>query len=808
LGVFLSSCGSTRFLNKEKGESYLVGNEVKITSSPEMKSRGKSRLNYDLEKLYLQKPNRRFFFVPRQYFFYTSLDTLKKSKLGKTFSKVQGEVLGEEPAILDTNLVAKTSNSMTSYLKNKGYFYAHVEDVINFNRKFTKAKVTYQVSPGRIYTVDTLLFTSIDTAIQRLLQTISGETQLSKGKPVDLELYNKEVARITFFLRNNGYAYFYPQSIGTLVGIDSSNENRTVKLQLEVFPPVGRPNHKTYKIGNIYLNPYFDPADPALPPGDTIVDGIQFANQNLSFKIKPRTLTGSVYFRSGETFSQEAVDNTIRQLGALGVFRPPTVRFEENPLNPEILDFFILLTPTKKWEFGADFDINTVERKGAVGNRNLIGLSFSPSLRNRNFLKGAELLIGTVDMGVEFAPFGPDTSFINTLDLRIQGDLYFPRFTDYFKFWRNSQKLGLINDRFYDQMRRRGTSRFSSSYNLLVLLDNYSLQFVNLSFGNDIPLRQSGGRLIFNHFGIDLVLPKIAKGSYFEELLQRQPFLENSFSKQLITGIAFRDVILQLTSKQNPSGSYWFFRGYFDLSGLEIMATNSLINAVSGKSPDIKFFNIDFSHYAKFEIDSRRYWQFGLNRTLVARINTGIAFPYYQSTTVPYVKQFFVGGPYSLRGWYARALGPGLYRDPLSDDPTQRNLFYQSGNAKFEINLEYRFLFMRPFGLFNLYGALFLDAGNIWTLENDPNRPGSQLAWKRIFSKDGKIIQDNLLREIALSSGLGSRLDFTYFIFRLDLGLPLRNNYPNSIKNQSYWSDFKNIGLRDVVFNIGLGYPF
>jgi hypothetical protein len=802
----LQSCNSTRFLDTEKGEQFLVKNKIEIKKPASGKIKNKSNLEYELTRLFKQKPNRKFFGVPRQFFFYASQDTLGKSDLGKTAARVTGRLLGEDPVFLDSTLAKETADAMSFFLQNKGYFYAETEYQISTNKKGTKATVTYFVQPEGVYKIDTVEFRSKDTAVQRILNRIAGESFLKKDNPVDIKLYEQEVSRITQYLRNNGYAYFYPQYVSNLEGIDSSNADKTVKIRLEVLTPPARQSHQLYTIGNIYVNPDFNPSSKLLPAPDTLIDGIFFANLGNEFKIKPRTLTNSIFFRSGDRFDQSELDNTIRQLGGLGVFRPPTIRYEEDSLNLGVLNFYVLLSPNKKWEFGTDFDLSTTERRGIVGNRNLIGLSFSPSLRNRNFLRGAELLVTNVDLGIELAPFEPRASIVNSLDFRLQWDLYFPRFSDYFKFWRRLNKWGICGDKFYEKLRKRATSRFSAGYNVLILLDNYQLQFANLAYGYDVPL-SSKTSLSINHFGADLLIPRIVPGSAFDTLLNEQPFLKQSFSKQFITGLVFRDLNFVYSGSSSLRNSFWYFRAYFDLSGLEVMGANVLFNAISGKSPDLKLFNVDFSHYAKVEIDGSHHFRFGPSRSLVARFNAGLVLPYYQSEAVPYVKQFFVGGPNSIRGWYARALGPGLYRDPLTDDPKNRNLFYQSGDLKIEFNLEYRFLLMRPFGLFNLFGATYLDIGNVWTVEKDPNRPGAEFSLTR-STQEGKITSDVFLNEMAMGTGFGTRWDFTYFVFRLDFGVPLKNNFPDPARNNSYWYDFSKWQLRDVVLNLGLGYPF
>lgn len=805
LALLLQSCNVTQFLDRDKGEKLLTKSAVKIEVPQDGKLEGQSNLTYELSNLALQKPNRRFFGTSRAFLYYAATDTIDRSRIGMAFLKWLSK-RAELPAILDAKLAAQSAMNMQAYLQDRGYFFAEVSPDIKFNRWETKATVTYFVEPDGRFLIDTLVFECRDSAVTQLLNERKDESLIRAGKPVDVKLYDQEVGRITRLLRNEGYTYFYPQYITSLEGFDSSNVEKTVSIKLKVLTPTGRDFHQKYTVGNIYLYPDYYQNGPAAVP-DTLVDGVFFATGGRPMQVRPQTLANSIFFRTGSTYSQDAVDNSIRQLGGLGVFRPPSLRLVEDTLHPGVMNFEIQLLSNKKWELGVDWDVNTTQRTGVVGARNLIGPTLGASLRNRNFLKGAELLIGNLNAGIELAPFSGRENIVNSFDFRIQGDLFFPRFADYLGIWKKASKWGITSPNFNQNLRQKANSHLSTSYNMLLLLDNYQLHFANLSYGFQVPVSVNH-QATLHHFGIDLVLPIIKPLSRFDSLLQQTPSLQNSFAKQLITGFLFRDLEFVYTSPPKGVGSSWYFRGYLDVSGLEVMAANAIYNELASEAKTFNIIGLDFSHYGKLELDGRRNWQYRPNKSLQLRVNCGIALPYYRSSEVPFVKQFFVGGPYSIRGWYARELGPGLYRDPLTDTPSNRNLFYQSGDVKIEFNLEYRFLLMRPFGLFNMYSALFLDGGNIWTLGKDPDRPGSQLALTRATSADGLVVQDNFVREMALATGFGTRFDFTYFILRLDLGTPVRNNYPDPSRNQLYWFDFSKWNRFNIRYQLALGYPF
>lgn len=809
------SCNTTQFLDKSKGEKYLSKNEIKIDES-KGKIKNKSNLISEMSSLYVKRQNSKMFGTPRQWYYFTSQDTFDMSGIGKAFKRWQAN-RGEEPVYFDSASVYQTEIAMESFLKSRGYFFADVDFKVDYNRSKTKACVTYTAHPDVRFVIDSIDIQSKDTAILRILHEISTGSILKVGSPVDVNLYNQEVARITKYLRDNGYAYFNPQYINTLEGFDSSNVERTVSIRFKVLTPPNQDHFVKYKVGNIYVFPDFDPTL-GRPQPDTLVDGLFFGSSGKQFRVKPRTLANSIFMRSGEIYSQETIDNSIRQLGALGVFRPPTLRLQTDTLNPGFLNMFIYLTANKKWEIGWEGGLVTTERTDFLGNKNLIGVQFNPSIRNRNFMKGAELYVSTLNFGAEFSFFNGSHDLLNSLDFRWQNDLYFPRFTDYFGIWKGMKKWRITGDEFNKNLRQKASSRASASYNLLDLLGNYKLQFVNLSYGYDVPVSVNH-RVSVNHFGVDLLLPQIIKDSPFDKLLQTIPALRKSFDQQLITGLIFRDLNFVYTSPPKPPGGYWYFRGYFDLSGMEVMTLNAIYNAISGTSTRFKLKTLDFSHYAKLELDGRHYWQYGTNRSLIARLNGGIALPYYKSNSIPYIKQFYAGGPYGIRGWYTRELGPGLFRDTEAANTGNRNLYYQSGDIKLEFNLEYRFLLTRPFGFFNLYSAFFIDGGNIWTKDFDSSRQGSQFTLQRQVDENGRILEDAFWKEIAIATGFGLRMDFNYVILRLDFGTPLRNNYPDENRGNSYFVDSKLWEINkfgdvfskfndNIRYQLAIGYPF
>ncbi|HRD81232.1 MAG TPA: BamA/TamA family outer membrane protein [Saprospiraceae bacterium] len=337
----------------------------------------------------------------------------------------------------------------------------------------------------------------------------------------------------------------------------------------------------------------------------------------------------------------------------------------------------------------------------------------------------------------------------------------------------------------------------------------YETSLLNASFGYDVPI-DNNTRIVLDHVGIDYLRPVTQPA--FDTILMANPFLARSFGKQLFVSLFFREFNLSKQRRPNRYGESGFNNLNIEMAGAEIWAGNALYNAFALSQDTLRVSGTDFSQYVRIEWDTRYFKEYTPNLGFAARFNVGLARAFGFSTDVPYVKQFFVGGPNSIRGWAARGLGPGGYRDTLSEGLTNRLLFYQTGDLKLEFNAELRFHIVKMFK-----GAIFLDAGNVWTLRPDADRCGSQFLLSRRMSENCPVnlpFNDPFYKQIAVGTGAGFRLDFKYFIFRLDLGVPLR--YPRPVRNlmdtspseADYWHDFSNWRLRDVNFNFGLGYPF
>lgn len=801
--LLLSACNSTKFLKED--EYLLSGNTIKLKS--EEKIDNKRILLDQLPGFYRQRKNSNFlFFFPREWFYFKTSDPGDTTKLDRFIRRV----IAEPPSIYDEQLARETANNMERYLRQKGFLNADVieEDVIN--RKGTKASVTYYVYPNRPFLIDSVFFSSEDSTINRMLQQEKDKSFFQPGQKLDLGLYEQEKQRITAYLRNNGYAYYYGNYFDQ-VEVDTLDQDHRGNVYFNVLTPFGDSIHQRYRIGEVTILPDYDPiAADSVFAIDTIIGGYRFLLQQESFDVRPATLIKTMFLKPGDISSEQNYQRTSRQLSALGTYRFWRIKPEPDPDEPGVLNYRIELTPNYKMELGVDFEVNYTNRSTS-GAGNLIGFAVNPSFRNRNLLGGGETLLTNFSTGVEMN-FSDRSRFWNTVDLRLQTELYFPRFRNYLGFWSlyNAQPIGkkkrAEESSFFSQLRENGATRLSLSYNYLLIIDWYQYNLFNASYGYDLQ-RTPTKRYLLNHVGVDLLIPQTQP--QFDTLLADNPFLRNSFGQQLFVSLLFRDFNYVFNGRQNRFNKSNYFSFSLEMAGAELWAANKVYNSLA-KREDIWRLSdtINFSQYARLEMDYRYYKQYSSKRSLASRFNLGVARPFGFTTDVPYVKQFYVGGPNSIRAWAPRGLGPGGYQDPNALDRENNFRLYQTGDLKLEFNLEYRFEI-----LWQMKGALFLDAGNIWTFREDPDRCGSQFLLSGVERGDG-CINDPFYKQIAVGGGFGLRFDFSYFIFRLDMGVKLRNSFPRfrdangMASERSYWESLQGFGLSRVAFNFGLGYPF
>lgn len=779
----LFGCNSTKYKIGEK--TFLTKNNIKV----EGKVQNMSGFRDGLATLYKQRPvNWR-----KRWFYYNT-----KGRLQRRF--------GEIPTFYDETVIKQTIQSMEYYLQHKGYYNAEVKHDLRIVRNH--AHITYIAKLNELFTIDKVKFVSKDSMIQKILTGLSSETYLKQGAPFDISLYRQEVARVTNAIRNSGYANFASNYISpleadtsnfktnitfTVLGVPTKTikesrdeQGRIVRNTVDTFN-----RHLNYNIGQIRVQTNYKPATTSsrYHQIDSIFKGVTFSSSDGKFPHDLDLLNACIVARSNERFRQEYLDVTYRKLENLNAFRLINIKSDTSLYCKNEVDLLITLVPFGKRSVATNFELNTTQggNSGFGGN---VGISASVNLKNNNVFKGAERSSTNLEFGVQ-GLFADDNQFYES---SLQQEFSLPKFSDPLRFWRGLNKISLYNrgsalnprhikilpDAVLDNMQNTAATKFRGGFKFIQSIPIDYLQ-INSNFGFQMPLNRSAS-LTINQLSLEYLRP-----INVNEPIRSNPFLRRLFGQQLVTSILLKDIsyIAQLTPK-NSNGWVKKVRFSVEQSGLELFAINKIVDISRKRVAPFKIGNSDYSRFVKSEIDISVGRPIGYNQSLHLRANVGAALPYgYQNTIVPYVKQFYVGGPTSMRGWQPRELGPGGW---VATTPGNSQNYYATGDVKLEANAEVRF------GLWWIFkSAFFLDVGNVWALNSNVNFPEGN------FDK-------KFYNQLAVTVGTGLRIDFEYSVIRFDFGRRIRYPFPDAEGN--YWNTNSGSERKKWNLTFGLGYPF
>lgn len=808
-----TSCNTTKYL--AENEELLTSYRIKLADPKNVDNR--SDVAYELSTLARQKPNENFlFFWPREYFY---LDN-NKARDTTRMDRFLRNTLGQPPAIYSDSLSRLSTADMTDYLRYLGYFDAksyHEAD----RGKRKKVNLIYHVEAGRRYIIDSVKFSSPEPILDSLLQEARATSELKTGEPLDLNKFDQEKADISRLLRNQGFAFFSGAYFDKLE-IDTSRRSGYADVFLSILPSREANSYARFRVGKVTVLTDFTPL--ATGEGyrlDTMIDGVRFLTNEPYFRMRPELLRKNIFLRRGELHDREDLEKTNLSLNGLGIYRFVRINQQIDSTGENVLDYQIQLTPSNRMSIGADLDLNYTNRNGGFGAGNLLGVSLSPTFQNRNVFGGGELLVASLRGGVEIDPLaGISTdTFFRTIDLAANLSLYLPRFKDFGLYGllnKVPSPLGgkIVSTNFLNQLRERASTRYSFGYEALKIQQFFSQTLLSARLGYDFKRSQTTNYRI-NHLAVDILVPVIEPR--FELILQESEFLRRSIGEQYFFSLFFRNIEYTRNGRTDRRGRSVSFNGNFEVAGAEVSLLNDLVNVFSDEDRILKpTKTATYAKYTRASADVRYLKNYTPSTSFAARFFLGAARDFGGADeAVPYVKQFFAGGANSMRAWQPRALGPGGYVDTLSLTSNNNLRLFQTGDFRAELNLEYRF----PIASF-FRGALFADIGNVWTLDSIPDRPGSQFIFRKRPTPDGSFVHQPFYRQLAVGMGTGIRIDLSYFIFRLDVSLPMRYNYPQQgrgepltrdgspIRERDYWRRFNSFGFSDLTFQLGLGYPF
>ncbi|MCZ4320020.1 BamA/TamA family outer membrane protein [Aequorivita viscosa] len=739
----LQSCAVKKFI--PEGERLYTGAKVEIESDSVINNKG--NLEAVLEKALRPKPNKKFLGMRPGLHFYYKMQQEKPGFINRFFYKK----IGEEPVYQSDVKQYEVEEILLNRMENRGFFYTEVNSEFIENEK--EASAIYTVKAPTPYTIASYQLDSLRPPVYSAIQQSVAKSQLKKGLRFDLSNLKLERERIDRDLKQKGF-YNFNSSFLIFEADTNQYDKKRFDLFLRLKKDVPQKAIVPYKISEINVYANYDGQD------TTVTDVTHFNDRNYinsASHFKPKYLNPFITLEAEKLYSPEDSRNTARRLSTIGAYKFVNIQYKEkDSLHSDslgILEANIFLSPLNKRAL-------RVELQAVTKSNNFAGPGLALTYSNRNLFNGGETLNTTASFGYEVQMGSGSNSGNTSIDLGLKSELIFPRVifpikidTDFFKYAIPKTKTSLGIDylsrtKLYALF--SGTARFG-----------YIWQANKFVTHEIIPIS-------INYTKPSNTTPE------FEAILDENPFLKRSFDQQFISGLNYLFTYNEMieTSKTNQ----FFLNTTLDLAGNSISVFGKE-NAMGTK----EFLGLEYAQFAKVDVDFRYHFNFANEQVIAARLFGGYGYAYGNSEVVPYVKQYYSGGPYSVRAFRIRSLGPGTYND---ENNPNSNYFDQTGNIRLEANIEYRF------PLFSFFkGAVFADAGNIWNSKALPTYNG-----KDKFTS-------NFINELGMGAGIGLRVDVQGFVLRFDFAAPFHD--PSLSEEKRF-----NFNVNETVFNFGIGYPF
>lgn len=755
LAIFLFSCSPVKFVPQDE---YLL-NKVDIEVE-------KSNINKEEAKSHIrQKENYKILGFAKFHLWLYNLSSKKKE---------EGWLkrIGEPPVVYDEALVLASQERLKQYLGNKGYFRASVDTEVEFKENKQKANVKYKIKTGDQYKIRALNYHISDSALEAHFYKDSSEILISPGTPFDFNRLEEQREDIVDLYRNKGYFYFNKDDVSYIA--DSSRFEKEIVLDLFI----GQDSLKSYQPQ--YLNDF---TISVLPGSGPVTSGVgsesNFTDttrldkltlyQNSELFYLPSLFENLLQMESGSLYRLDDARSTFNAFNRLRRFRFIDVQFNKpaHLQDTNLLNCNIRLAPLSKQAVSFDIEgTNTSGNLGVAGNINY---------RHRNLFRGAELFQLNFKGAIERQQRVVDemSEYFNTRELGVESKLTFPKLIG------PVQAINAFRDVLPQTVVTLG-------YNFQ-RRPEYTRTISNVKFGYNWKtseyLDHTWNIIDFNLVNLYRFDPGFI--NFIKDL-----YIKSSFTDHLIMAMNYS--LVYNTQQLGAKKSYSYFRFNVESAGNLLGLYSSVTNRTKNQEIDslgvvsssyYRLLGTRFAQYVKSDVEFRYGYTIDKYNTLVGRAFLGAALPYGNFDILPFEKKFFTGGANGIRAWQVRSLGPGTYKAPEDAYPNQ------SADIKLEVNLEYRYNLM---GF--MEGALFLDAGNIWAINSRDNRPGALFKLNSFY------------RQLALGTGTGFRFDFNYFIFRVDVGMKLRDpSQPTGngwiIGHRKYTSD-------DFNFAFAIGYPF
>lgn len=773
IGLMAGGCSISRHI--PEGESLYVGAKVEMV--PDSAARNEvGDLADELEGLLRPAPNATLFGFPFKVWLYYLVGEPRR---GKGFRNWFRKKFGEPPVLASQRVVTANAEVLASYMNNQGYFRSTATGEI-VEKKNRTAEALYKAFVKPRYYINEVSFVA-DTLRQFGQDFVAAKDQnkgtlLDKGDPYRLDFIEAERQRIDRSLKEKGYYYFSPDYI--IAKVDSTEGAREVNIFMQVKPTTSQLALKQYHIGEIYVYADYDALSPDTLPAQAKEEmGLKIVDPLNSYK--PRIFDDAIGFNRGSMYNSAIHDVSLSRLINLKNFKFVKNRFELVPRSDSaLLDVYYYLTPTKKKSL-------RTELSGVTKSNNLAGSQIDVSWSNRNTFRAAEFLRLSAVAGIDFQVGGGNNSeFVNDfIRFNVQGELSFPRFI--IPFYKpdpavNQALPQTVLTAGYETLTQRG------------LYTQTSLR----GQGGYIWRRNTEVEHTLTPLAMNLIKPKNISEAFTNRIFESDNPQDLLRLLRILENRLILEGLYTISYKPTPK---LYSKNQFLLSGGVDIAGNlaGIVDKTVGDD-DGELFGIPFEQFARFDGEVRYYRDISPSLRLANRFVGGLGIPYGNSMLLPQFKQYFAGGSTGIRAFRARTLGPGAYYP----DSLTRAIFGNSsfGDIKLEVSSELRIKFTSL-----IHGAIFADAGNIWTYSYNENS---------FYGPEAKFSRD-FYKQIAVGGGVGLRLDFTFLVFRVDLATPFRKPwYTNPENPRNPWV-FDEINFRskewrreNLVLNIAVAYPF
>lgn len=765
--IWLCGCSPTRYV--PEGKMLLDNVNIRINDSTG------TLTSQSMMPFVHQRPNNRILHVSRLRLGVYNMSGADSTKWWNKWVRR----LGEAPVIYDPDATASDSLQLLKAMRNSGFLGASVEVDSFPEHKKKKTRIEYRLNAGEPHRIASIQYEFPNDTLRDLIMRDSDRFVVAPGDRLDRAMLESQRELITSRLRNRGYWAFTKEFI--TFNADTTEDSHAVDLTMIVHPPypeamrkINIDTHRTYMVRNVtFITDYeagiSGPLSQVTGSDSTFYKGIKIIYEGSRY-LRPSVLSDNCYLRPGQQFSQRQLNNTYSALGKLSILKFVQIRVVPagEAADLGLLDVYILLTPGKSQSIALE-----LEGTNSEGD---LGVALGVNYTHRNAGRGSETLDLKV-RGSYQALNGKLDGFIHNhyMEYGAEAAVTFPKFM-----------VPFLNDDYKRRVRASTELHLSLNYQER---PEFTRIISTAGWGYRWSEHRERYRFMLTPVDINYVFLPKSTYDFLDKIAPDNPLLRYSYEDHFIMRAGFN---FYYTNKRRPSAynanlrqrDVVTIRANAEVAGNLLFGISRIVDHHRDyHNNPYKVFGIRYSQYMRVDGDFAYLHTFNSKNALACYAGLGIGVPYGNSTILPFEKRFYGGGANGVRGWNVRTLGPGRFpgTNSVSD------FIYQCGDIRLNLSAEYR---AKLFWI--VEGALFVDAGNIWTIHSYETQPYGMFRFNSFY------------KELAAAYGVGIRLDFNYFLVRFDMGMKAHN----PAINQEPWPLIHPNWRRDHSFHFSIGYPF